>query len=118
LASLLINLPLVTTFWCVQVIACHDFAEDVEGKRCSNRAIAVARTLPLATADSLDASNITVRNHSTESRAFIAWDDPAKPNGLVLTYELELRNVDLADVSLLLPLRPITLPCIYFSFGR
>ena len=81
------------------MIACHDYDDEMKGKRCSNRAITVARTLPSSTADTLDASNITMRNHSVEGQAFIAWHDPLMPNGLVLTYELELRNMDLADVG-------------------
>lgn len=54
-----------------------------------------------ATADSLHEANITVRNHSEVGEAFFSWSDPPAPNGLVLTYELQLTNLDVPDVSLI-----------------
>ena len=51
-------------------------------------------------ADTLEHVNITVRNHTSERKAFISWHDPVMPNGLILTYEIELRKVDVSDVSI------------------
>lgn len=51
--------------------------------------------------DSINEKNITVRNESEASTSvYISWLDPPSPNGLIVTYELELNKADAANVSL------------------
>ena len=56
----------------------------------------------LETADTIDERNITVRNESeTSSHVHIRWSDPPVPNGLIITYELEMHKMEAAHVSVI-----------------
>ncbi|KAK2157959.1 hypothetical protein LSH36_180g01062 [Paralvinella palmiformis] len=78
----------------IEVIACHNYVEGLKFKRCSNRAITTHRTQPDLSADNLDERNITATNGSKPGEVIIRWQDPSSPNGLIVTYELELSRVD------------------------
>ena len=89
-----------TDYYCLQVIACHDYREGERKKSCSNRAVVSARTLPDHAADTLDPRNVSVVQTSRlASSVWIQWKDPPSPNGLVVLYDLELSRVEVSNVS-------------------
>ncbi|CAH1796561.1 unnamed protein product [Owenia fusiformis] len=80
----------------IQVMACHDY--DVEERRqlCSHRAIITGRTLPSATGDLIEVSNVTYDNVST-GEVKIKWLDPVAPNGLIVTYDVRYKKADIRE---------------------
>ena len=50
-------------------------------------------------ADNLDYKNISVSNESYLGRVFIRWNDPPSPNGVIVTYEIELSRPNTPNVS-------------------
>jgi len=50
-------------------------------------------------ADTLDFSGIKVTHDNDEDNVVhIRWQDPPSPNGVILSYELELSRADVANV--------------------
>ena len=97
----------------IEIIACHDYTpSSVPGggaqqqlerqKLCSQRAIASHRTLPLPANDIIDIRNVTIENGTFANGtayALIRWLEPPRPNGIILSYTLEVRKPGVADVS-------------------
>lgn len=52
------------------------------------------------TVDNIDQHNITVANDTLEHKVWIRWPKPASPNGLIVTYEIEVTKVDESHVSM------------------
>jgi len=50
-------------------------------------------------ADSVDWSKVRVtHDHDNDNVVHIDWHDPPSPNGVILSYELELTRADIANV--------------------
>ncbi len=49
-------------------------------------------------ADDLDVENVTAHNAS-DGRIRLRWQDPAAPNGLIVTYEIKYSKVGVTNVS-------------------
>ena len=58
-------------------------------------------------ADNIDQKNITVTNDTEEHQVWIRWPNPTSPNGLIVTYEIELTKVDESHVSVTVDRRVI-----------
>ena len=87
----------------IEVIACHDYlgTETPDEKLCSERAFTSGRTLPKPEADVVNASNVTIRNGTFSNGTryvFVAWPEPPNPNGLIVSYVVEIMKADVADV--------------------
>ena len=84
----------------IEVIACHDYDDDRE-KLCSQRAITSHRTLPKMEADVIDIANVTFVNGTRKNGTFvfIGWAEPVRPNGLIVSYILEVKKPGVSDVS-------------------
>ena len=87
----------------IEIIACHDHVPPYnDNKRCSQRAITSHRTLPIPELDVVDMRNVTIENGTFDNGTkftFISWLEPPTPNGLILSYTLEVKKQDVADVS-------------------
>ncbi|XP_025076692.1 putative molluscan insulin-related peptide(s) receptor [Pomacea canaliculata] len=82
----------------IEVLACHE-AESTGPKRCSSRAITVARTKPLENADNINASSVEVHQSVNSSgEVMIKWAPPPRPNGLIIKYYLQYRSANREDV--------------------
>ncbi|ESO89642.1 hypothetical protein LOTGIDRAFT_51396, partial [Lottia gigantea] len=96
----------------VEVVACLSDKDKYGKEMCShshsqgNSAIANARTLASKTADTINASTITVKPNKTE--VMIKWEEPRKPNGLVIKFEIDYQKTHNNDVT----------PCINYTKYR
>lgn len=79
----------------MQIIACHDYEEANNEKYCSNRALFSARTLPHTKADAVSPENITIvtKRQLNGTVVNIYWPEPTHPNGLIVTYDVQLQLV-------------------------
>lgn len=80
----------------IEIVACQDYAP--KGKKfCSQtKAIANARTAPLDGADNINSSTISVEQfNSTSDQVNITWEAPVYPNGLVVTYRIEYKHLNI-----------------------
>ena len=67
-------------------------------------------------ADNFDHRNVTVEPLEN-SRHNISWPPPADPNGVIITYELEMSMVDDADVSEFVIKSSSTIGCSFSFFS-
>ncbi|XP_075217094.1 insulin-like receptor [Lycorma delicatula] len=68
---------------------------------CSDKSIVTARTLQHVPADAIPTLNhrvVEMSNH-TLGAVKIWWDEPPSPNGLIVTYQIEYRLVDIENVK-------------------
>lgn len=88
----------------IEVIACHDAKPNSTEKLCSQRAITSHRTLAKSEADMIDLRNVTLVNGTHESNGtrytLIGWSEPPQPNGLIVSYNLEVKKPGVSDVSI------------------
>ena len=104
-----IYLPNLTHYqlYRIEVIACHDYRgiELDKEKFCSERAFTSGRTLPKAEADVVNTENVTFKNGTFLNGTryvFVSWPEPPRPNGLIVSYNVETRLADRVDVSTVL----------------
>ncbi|XP_074651853.1 insulin-like peptide receptor [Tubulanus polymorphus] len=83
----------------IEVVACQEYEPTKDTKYCSNRAIITATTLPNYKADNIDQRNITISNNSNDQGVLIRWNDPLHPNGLILSYEIEYRQLNIGNIK-------------------
>lgn len=89
----------------IEVQACREPVEnDTLANCCSTKSIKTARTLSLATADdipnnSFKYSIMKTNNNSQYTMVKLNWEEPKDPNGLIVTYNIEYKNMDVQNVS-------------------
>jgi len=82
----------------IEIMACQEVTQLEKDVRrlCSSRSIISARSLADKNADTIDSSNITVINGTltgpTGFQKHIVWYDPPWPNGLIISYDIEMRR--------------------------
>ncbi|PSN49106.1 hypothetical protein C0J52_13639 [Blattella germanica] len=81
---------------------------------CSPAAIVSIRTKPLATADKIEYAHLAVDISNTSRSVKLTWKEPRKPNGIVVSYSIEHKRIDIENFQ------PV-LDCIsrkeYVDFG-
>ncbi|XP_061172989.1 insulin-like peptide receptor isoform X2 [Saccostrea echinata] len=80
----------------IEVIACQerDPRDPARIKLCSIRAISLARTLPDKKADNIDVNSIKIYKMTNNTgEVIVNWDEPKKPNGLILSYDIQYSKV-------------------------
>ncbi|KAB0801173.1 hypothetical protein PPYR_05527 [Photinus pyralis] len=91
------------TVYNIHVQACREKEGPSDKKEsCSDISIVTARTQKKAGADNV--TNVRVTNQSL-NMVTLAWKEPVNPNGLILTYQIEYKRMDVEN------LKP-TLECI------
>lgn len=91
------------TVYNLHVQACREKEGSFDKKEsCSDISIVTARTQKKAGADNV--TNVHVTNQSL-NMVTLAWKEPVNPNGLILTYQIEYKRMDVEN------LKP-TLECI------
>ncbi|CAB3378566.1 Hypothetical predicted protein [Cloeon dipterum] len=81
----------------ISVAACRELMpNETRAHHCSLASVEFARTSPQENADNLDSNRIfiEINNTTVEPLVRVRWDEPVDPNGLVVTYTLEYRRVD------------------------
>lgn len=66
---------------------------------CSIESITMVRTLPVAEADDIESSTVSVHHENTTSEdssggIFVKWSPPKDPNGFVVSYQVEYKMAD------------------------
>ncbi|KAJ9594151.1 hypothetical protein L9F63_014407, partial [Diploptera punctata] len=62
---------------------------------CSPAGIISVRTKPLPTADKIEYAHLAVVVSNTSRSVKLTWKEPRKPNGIILTYSIEHKRVDI-----------------------
>ncbi|XP_048513218.1 insulin-like receptor [Athalia rosae] len=90
----------------IEVQACREpVPNDTLNSCCSTKSIKTARTLPIDSADDIPQNsfkyNVVVGNNS-ESTVNLWWKEPPDPNGLIVSYQIEYKNIDIQNVKSLI----------------
>lgn len=86
----------------IEVQACRAQEMNDTYKKCSTKSMRTYRTLPLESADNIPPNtfkmSISGENNSL-TMVTLQWDEPPQPNGLIITYQIEYKRVDIQNVS-------------------
>ncbi|CAK6951109.1 insulin-like growth factor 1a receptor [Scomber scombrus] len=74
------------TVYRIDIHACNE-----EVGRCSAGSFVFSRTKPASKADDIPGKVVYEKNEEVEGSVVLHWPEPAKPNGLVLMYEIKFR---------------------------
>lgn len=89
----------------IEIQACTEPGPDEKKDHCSTKSMRTFRTLPSINADDIPSENFTVTktvSNYTLTLVKLQWLEPPDPNGLIITYEIEYKRVDIQNVSSLL----------------
>lgn len=91
----------------IEVQACRAQEMNDTYKKCSTKSMRTFRTMSLDSADNIPPNtfkmSISGENNSL-TMVTLQWDEPPQPNGLIITYQIEYKRVDIQNVSLSLSL--------------
>lgn len=86
----------------IEVQACRAQEMNDTFSKCSTKSMRTYRTLPMKTADNIPPNtfkmSISGENNSL-TMVTLQWDEPPQPNGLIITYQIEYKRVDIQNVS-------------------
>ncbi|KAG8231626.1 hypothetical protein J437_LFUL012555, partial [Ladona fulva] len=72
--------------------------KNLADKTCSSKSIVTARTQKLEVADNVDQNQLSIEvSNQTAASVKIKWEEPEKPNGLVVTYQIEYTRTDIEN---------------------
>lgn len=91
------------TQYSISVEACREIvAEEPNNttQNCSQKSFQTGRTLSLVSADRVDSSKLVVEvlNESLGT-VKLRWDEPLSPNGIIVTYQIEYKNIENPNYS-------------------
>ncbi|XP_012136523.2 insulin-like receptor-like isoform X2 [Megachile rotundata] len=82
----------------IEVQACRAQEMNDTYKKCSTKSMRTYRTLPMKSADNIPPNtfkmSISGENNSL-TMVTLQWDEPPQPNGLIITYQIEYKRVDI-----------------------
>lgn len=88
----------------VEVQACREqVGVNDSMQHCSTKSMKTYRTLPLENADDIPSSSFEINIISMNDSLPIAkvqWKEPESPNGLIVTYQIKYKRVDIPNVSI------------------
>ncbi|XP_076235899.1 insulin-like receptor-like [Calliopsis andreniformis] len=88
------------TAYNIEVQACRAPEMNDAQNKCSSKSMRMYRTLPLQNADNIPPHSFKM-NMSGENNSMtlitLQWDEPPHPNGLILTYQIEYKRVDIQN---------------------
>lgn len=87
----------------IEVQACREpVVNDTKSDNCSTKSMKTYRTLAMESADNIPADTFKLK-YSGENNSLtiitLSWDEPSQPNGLIVTYQIEYKRVDIKNVS-------------------
>jgi len=87
----------------IEVQACRErVGNESKKKTCSTKSMKTYRTLAMESADNIPPNtfklSISGENNSL-TMVTLYWDEPSQPNGLIVTYQIEYKRVDIKNVS-------------------
>ncbi|XP_071643096.1 insulin-like receptor-like [Temnothorax longispinosus] len=88
----------------IEVQACRERIEnDIndKNKNCSTKSMKTYRTLAMESADNIPPDTFKLK-YSGENNSLtitLSWDEPPQPNGLIVTYQIEYKRVDIKNIK-------------------
>lgn len=100
------NLPHFSSYT-IEIQVCRERVKgeeklDTLKSNCSGRAMKTGKTLPMENADSIPPNTFRLTTSGENNSLTVVtlyWDEPPKPNGLILTYHIEYKRIDIKNVS-------------------
>ncbi|KAL2712200.1 insulin-like receptor isoform X1 [Vespula squamosa] len=89
-------------YYNIEVQACREVVKNDTNDTCSTKSMKTYRTLPLDSADNIPANtfrlSISGENNSLTT-VTLYWAEPPQPNGLIVTYQIEYKRVDIQNIK-------------------
>lgn len=86
----------------IEVQACRKQVNVTDVRNCSTKSMKTYRTLAMESADDIPPNTFRL-SISGENNSLIVvtlyWDEPPQPNGLIVTYQIEYKRIDIKNVS-------------------
>ncbi|XP_012056411.1 PREDICTED: insulin-like receptor [Atta cephalotes] len=87
----------------IEVQACRErVGNDTKSKNCSTKSMKTYRTLSMESADNIPSNTFELKT-SGENNSFtivtLSWDEPPQPNGLIVTYQIEYKRIDIKNIQ-------------------
>lgn len=87
----------------IEVQACREpIANETKTDNCSTKSMKTYRTLMMDSADNIPPDTFKLK-YSGENNSLtvitLSWEEPPQPNGLIVTYQIEYKRVDIKNVS-------------------
>ncbi|XP_024944809.1 insulin-like receptor isoform X2 [Cephus cinctus] len=86
----------------IEVQACRERTVNDSLNNCSTKSMRTYRTLPLESADNIPANTFklsTIGGNNSLAMVRLQWEEPVKPNGLIVTYQIEYKRVDIQNIK-------------------
>ncbi|CAD1479730.1 unnamed protein product, partial [Heterotrigona itama] len=84
----------------IEVQACRAQEMNDTYKKCSTKSMRTYRTLPLDSADNIPPNTFKIiisGENNSLTMVTLQWDEPSQPNGLIITYQIEYKRVDIQN---------------------
>lgn len=84
------------------VFACRDFGANPQDYDCSPDTMNTVQVLRTDSADDIPAGTFRyqkIASNDSSATVRLMWQEPPQPNGVVLTYQIEYKRVDVPNVS-------------------
>lgn len=89
-------------YYNIEVQACREVVKNDTNDTCSTKSMKTYRTLPLDSADNIPVNtfrlSISGENNSLTT-VTLYWAEPPQPNGLIVTYQIEYKRVDIQNIK-------------------
>lgn len=89
----------------IEVQACRERVENediLKRNNCSTKSMKTYRTLAMESADNIPPNTFKLSisgGNNSLTMVTLYWDEPPQPNGLIVTYQIEYKRVDIKNVS-------------------
>ncbi|OAD57588.1 Insulin-like receptor [Eufriesea mexicana] len=84
----------------IEVQACRATEMNDTYKNCSTKSMRTFRTLRLESADNIPPNSFKISisgENNSLTMVTLQWDEPSEPNGLIITYQIEYKRVDIQN---------------------
>ncbi|XP_066590355.1 insulin-like receptor isoform X2 [Prorops nasuta] len=86
----------------IEVQACREQVENDTKNNCSTKSMRTYRTLPLENADDIPVNSLklsVIGGNNSLATVKLRWNEPPQPNGLIVTYQIEYKRVDIQNIK-------------------
>ncbi|OXU24559.1 hypothetical protein TSAR_005271 [Trichomalopsis sarcophagae] len=86
----------------IKVTACRDKEANAHELPCSSESMKSLQTLRLDHADEIPSGTLRLQkqaNNDSTTSIKLTWDEPPRPNGVIVTYQIEYKRVDVQNLK-------------------
>ncbi|KAI4497351.1 hypothetical protein M0802_007598 [Mischocyttarus mexicanus] len=90
-------------YYNIEVQACREVVKNDTNDTCSTKSMKTYRTLPLKDADNIPPKTVKMfkmKTNNSFTDIKLTWAEPTEPNGLIVTYQIEYKRVDIKNVMI------------------